>query len=70
MKELGYGRDYAYDHDEADAFSGRDYFPEGMARRRFYRPTDRGAEAALAERLARWDALRAQKTGRGGDGGA
>jgi putative ATPase len=63
MKELGYARDYAYDHEEEDAFSGQDYFPEGMARRRFYAPTDRGAEAAVAERLARWEALRARKRG-------
>jgi putative ATPase len=59
MRNLGYGQGYAYDHDEADAFSGQDYFPEGMPRRRFYRPTDRGAEAAIAERLERWSALRA-----------
>jgi hypothetical protein len=57
MKELGYGAGYEYDHDAEEGFSGADYFPEGM-RRRFYRPTDRGAEAAIAERMARWDALR------------
>jgi putative ATPase len=34
-----------------------------MARRRFYAPTDRGAEAAVAERLAHWEALRARKRG-------
>ena len=32
MKDLGYGAGYAYDHDAPDAFSGQDYFPEGMAR--------------------------------------
>jgi putative ATPase len=61
MKDLGYGRGYAYDHDEAEGFSGADYWPEGMERRRFYRPTDRGAEEAVAERLRRWDELRARK---------
>jgi putative ATPase len=61
MKELGYGAGYAYDHDEAEGFSGADYWPEGMEPRRFYRPTDRGAEAAVAERLAGWQALRARK---------
>jgi putative ATPase len=66
MRDLGYGRGYAYDHDEPDAFSGQNYFPDGMERRQFYRPTDRGAEAELAERLDRWAALRAEKeSGRG-----
>jgi putative ATPase len=64
MKELGYGAGYAYDHDEAEGFSGQDYFPEAMGRRHFYRPTGRGAEAAIAERLARLAALR-----NGGGGG-
>ncbi len=64
MKSLGYGHGYAYDHDEAEGFSGQDYFPEGMARRAFYRPTDRGAEAAIGERLERWAALRAERAKR------
>ena len=38
MKELGYGKNYAYDHDAPDAFSGQNYFPDNMPRRRFYRP--------------------------------
>ena len=58
MKELGYGAGYEYDHDAQEAFSGQNYFPDGMARARFYAPTDRGAEAAIAERMARWDATR------------
>ena len=61
MKDIGYGKDYAYDHDEEDAFSGQNYFPDDMPRQKFYRPTDRGAEAAVKERLDRWDALRRQK---------
>jgi putative ATPase len=66
MRDLGYGSGYAYDHDEAEGFSGQDYFPQGMERRRFYRPTDRGAEAAARERLARWAELRARRgEGRG-----
>ena len=63
MRDLGSGDGYAYDHDEAEGFSGQDYFPEGMERRRFYRPTDRGAEAAARERLAGWAELRARKGG-------
>ena len=61
MRDLGYGRGYAYDHDEAEGFSGQNYFPDGMERRQFYRPTDRGEEAAIAEQLARLAALRAAK---------
>ncbi|MEO5640887.1 MAG: replication-associated recombination protein A [Sphingomicrobium sp.] len=58
MKELGYGKDYAYDHDAEDGFSGANYWPEGMARQHFYTPTDRGFEAKLKERLAWWDERR------------
>jgi putative ATPase len=52
MNELGYGRDYRYAHDEADAYAaGESYFPEGMQPVRFYHPTDRGLEAKIAEKL-------------------
>ena len=52
MKELGYGREYRYAHDEADAYAaGEDYFPEGMAPPAFYEPTPRGLEAKIRERL-------------------
>ena len=65
MKALGYGEGYVYDHDAEGGFSGADYWPEGMARRRFYHPTERGAEAAVAARLAEWEAQRTRKKGRG-----
>jgi putative ATPase len=61
MRDLGYGRDYAYDHDAPDRFSGQNYFPDGMERRAFYRPTQEGAEAALEARLARFAALRRKR---------
>lgn len=61
MKQLGRGSGYAYDHDSAAGFSGQDYWPEGMARQTFYQPTDRGREQAIAERLAQWEAMRAQR---------
>jgi putative ATPase len=61
MKQLGYGEGYEYDHDAEEGFSGADYWPPGMERRRFYMPTDRGAEAAVAARLAEWDALRKRR---------
>jgi putative ATPase len=58
MKDLGYGKGYAYDHDAEDGFSGQDYFPEGMARREFYRPVERGFEREIAKRLEYWARLR------------
>ncbi|WP_081448399.1 replication-associated recombination protein A [Fulvimarina pelagi] len=61
MKEEGYGSGYRYDHDEPDAFSGQDYFPAGMKRERFYRPTEFGAEQRIADRLARLDDLRKRR---------
>ena len=61
MKEIGYGSGYEYDHDADEAFSGQDYFPEEMARQNFYRPTDRGAEAAIGERMARWEEIRRKR---------
>jgi putative ATPase len=61
MKDLGYGRGYEYDHGSPEAFSGQDYFPDGLERRRFYTPTDRGFEREIAARLAHWDELRALK---------
>jgi putative ATPase len=63
MKDLGYGKGYAYDHDAEDGFSGQDYFPEGMARRRFYQPKGEGAEARVKARLERWAELRAKRQG-------
>jgi putative ATPase len=61
MRDLGYGRDYAYDHDVPDRFSGQDYFPDGMERQAFYRPTDQGAEAVLKERLDTFLRLRRER---------
>ena len=61
MKNLGYGKGYAYDHDAPDAFSGQNYFPEGMERQRFYRPKQRGFEREVAKRLEYWDKLRSQR---------
>jgi putative ATPase len=61
MKELGYGAGYEYDHDVTDAFSGQNYFPDGMDRARFYHPTNRGFEREVAKRLEYWDKLRREK---------
>jgi putative ATPase len=61
MKDIGYGKDYQYDPDVADGFSGANYFPDGMDRETFYRPTSNGYEAEVRRRLDQWAALRAQR---------
>ncbi len=63
MKNLGYGRDYRYAHDEPDAFAaGERYLPEAMPDRRYYRPVARGLEIKIGEALAR---LRARNESKG-----
>jgi putative ATPase len=61
MKTLGYGAGYAYDHDEAEGFSGANYFPDGMPRPTLYEPKDRGFERELGKRLEYWAKLRAAR---------
>ena len=52
MKELGYGKGYRYAHDEEGAYAaGETYFPEGMQPEQWYRPTERGLEAKIREKL-------------------
>jgi putative ATPase len=63
MKSEGYGRGYAYDHDEDEAFSGQDYFPETLGRRQFYNPVERGFEREIRKRLEYWAKLRKDKSG-------
>jgi putative ATPase len=63
MKQLGYGADYAYDHDAEEGFSGANYFPDGVARVALYEPKDRGFERELGKRLAYWGRLRAERGG-------
>jgi putative ATPase len=61
MKNLGYGKEYQYDPDTEDGFSGANYFPDAMERRTFYEPTEHGYERHIRDRLARWAQLRAGK---------
>ncbi|RUV40991.1 MAG: replication-associated recombination protein A [Mesorhizobium sp.] len=61
MKEEDYGAGYRYDHDEPDAFSGQDYFPEKMGRRTFYDPPERGFEREVKKRLEYWAKLRKER---------
>jgi putative ATPase len=63
MKEEGYGTGYDYDHDTAEAFSGQNYFPDGMPREQFYDPPGRGFEAEIRKRLEYWAKLRAKRDG-------
>ncbi len=66
MKDEGYGAGYRYDHDEPQAFSGQDYFPEALGRQAFYAPTERGFERKIGERIAYWAKLRRERGGEGG----
>jgi len=61
MKELGYSEGYAYDHDAEDAFSGQNYFPDAMARERYYNPPERGFEREINKRLEYWAKLRRER---------
>jgi putative ATPase len=66
MKELGYGKGYDYDHDAEGGFSGANYWPDDLPPQSFYRPTDRGFEKRLQERLSWWEDQRRTKA----DGGS
>jgi putative ATPase len=63
MRDEGYGRGYAYDHDAPDAFSGQDYFPEALGRHTFYDPPERGFEREIRKRLEYWAKLRRERSG-------
>jgi putative ATPase len=53
MKNLGYGKDYRYAHDEEEGYAaGESYLPDGMQPPGWYQPTDRGLEAKIREKLA------------------
>jgi putative ATPase len=61
MQQEGYGRGYAYDHQEEEAFSGQDYFPEALGRQQFYDPPERGFEREIRKRLEFWAKLRKER---------
>lgn len=58
MKELEYGKGYRYDHDEENAFSGQEYFPEDLERQTFYHPVERGFEREMIKRLKYFNQLK------------
>ena len=61
MRNEGYGENYAYDHDEPDAFSGQDYWPEALGRQSLYEPVERGFEREIAKRMDYWAKLRRER---------
>ncbi len=61
MKSEGYGRGYAYDHDQEEAFSGQNYFPDALPRQTFYDPPERGFEREIRKRLDYWAKLRRER---------
>jgi putative ATPase len=61
MQEEGYSQGYEYDHNADGAFSGQDYFPEGLGRQKFYEPVERGFEREIKKRLEYWAKLRTNK---------
>lgn len=62
MKGLGYGKDYSYDHDAPDAFSGQEYFPEAMQHEEFYKPVERGFERELLKRIDYFKKLKQKRS--------
>ncbi|AKM07330.1 replication-associated recombination protein A [Pelagerythrobacter marensis] len=63
MKAIGYGKDYAYDHDAEGGFSGADYWPEELAPQAYYQPVERGFEREVRKRLNYWDKRRRELRG-------
>jgi putative ATPase len=61
MRNEGYGSGYAYDHDEPDAFSGQNYWPDALGRRKLYEPVERGFEREIRKRLDYWEKLRRER---------
>ena len=61
MASEGYGDGYRYDHDEPDAYSGQNYWPERLGRQRFYEPVERGFEREIRKRLDWWARLRSER---------
>ncbi|MXO89574.1 replication-associated recombination protein A [Pontixanthobacter aquaemixtae] len=63
MKDIGYGKNYAYDHDAQDGFSGDDYWPDEMEPQVYYEPVERGFERKVRERMDWWDRKRTELRG-------
>ena len=61
MKQQEYGSGYQYDHDQPEAFSGQNYFPDSLGRQEFYQPVERGFEREVKKRLEYWTKLRGER---------
>jgi len=61
MKDEGYGQGYRYDHDQPDAFSGQNYWPDAIGRQVLYEPVERGFEREIRKRLDYWAKLRKER---------
>ena len=62
MKDMGYSQGYQYDHETPLAFSGQDYFPEGLGRQELYHPKEYGFEREMSKRMGYFSRLREKKT--------
>ncbi len=62
MKDIGYGKDYAYDHEAEDGFSGANYWPEELTPQTYYQPVERGFEREVRKRLDWWDKQRKERS--------
>ena len=63
MKELGYGSDYRYAHNYEDAYAPQEYLPDKLKGQVYYRPTDRGYEKLIRERLEKWKKIKQDSRG-------
>ncbi len=61
MRDEKYGAGYAYDHDQPDAFSGQNYWPDALGRKKLYEPVERGFEREIRKRLEYWEKLREER---------
>jgi putative ATPase len=61
MKDLGYGRDYQYAHDEPDAIAAMDCLPESLKGRKYYEPKDKGFEKEIKRRLELWEEIKKRR---------
>ncbi len=61
MKDLGYGKEYQYDHDAPDGFSGQDFLPDSLQGKVYYKPGQFGFEKDIQRRIEYWNSLRAER---------
>lgn len=64
MKDLGYGEDYKYPHDDPEHFVDQEYLPQNLQGRIYYHPTDFGFEKEIKKRLEYWSKKKKEKQGR------